>query len=88
MFVNASKEEDKEDQLVDWFVSATIKTATGNKQSQQLHFTRPAFATRNVHVAKNVTHISKPAITVLGGILDLTTALYRYSMRVKDMLRT
>lgn len=38
MFVNVSKEEDKEDQLVDWFVSATIKTATGNKQSQQLHF--------------------------------------------------
>lgn len=33
MFVNVSKEEDKEDKLVDWFVSATMQIATGNKQN-------------------------------------------------------
>lgn len=33
VFVNVSKDEDREDQLVDWFVSATIQTATGNEQS-------------------------------------------------------
>lgn len=36
VFVNVSKDEDREDQLVDWFVSATIQTATKNKQSAVL----------------------------------------------------
>lgn len=33
VFTNVTKEEDKEDQLVDRFVSATVQTATGNKRS-------------------------------------------------------
>lgn len=92
VLLNVSKEEDKEDQLVDSFVSATIQTATGNKPSDVfISISLPIFGPvatilKKCTLLKCHAHLKDCNCSSWRNWIDLATALYSYDTWVKDLL--